>query len=550
MATFTEDAGHDTFLGRDGAHRLADANVPLPLASAQTVIAFPHTGDYRKDVLIESLNYRWNKASPVGTPVTVTFSFAAAAPVYGNHDLADAVTGFQAFTSNQQQVTREVLTRISTEIGINFVEVADSFNNYGQIRFSNNMLPGATAGSADYPYSTHSSPTGTNLDQAGDVFIDVDHTNFILGGPNKLLLHEIGHALGLKHPFNDGATGISGNYLGQTENSQAYSIMSYTVAQTQTPEWFSLYDLLTLQYLYGRRLNNPGDDDITFTDIQGGSLINVNDGGGIDTIDLTAVTVGALVDLREGAFSSIGRVSAFSSIEQARNGNDTALNNVSIAFGSQIENVTGTRAADTFTGNDLGNAFRGQGGNDAITGGGGLDISEYEGVRSAYTISNNAGVRSVTDNVSGRDGTDTLTGIERLLFSDGTLAFDNLRTDAAGKGYLLYRAAFDRAPDASGLGYWVRELDRGADYAGVMAATFITSPEFIRLYGNNTSNAAFLNLVYQNVLDRAPDQGGSDYWLGQLNNGYSRANMLASFAISDENYNSVSPLISDGIFFV
>ncbi|MSP42469.1 MAG: DUF4214 domain-containing protein [Alphaproteobacteria bacterium] len=83
-----------------------------------------------------------------------------------------------------------------------------------------------------------------------------------------------------------------------------------------------------------------------------------------------------------------------------------------------------------------------------------------------------------------------------------------------------------------------------------MAASFVNSPEFISTYGTNLSNAAFLNLIYQNVLDRTSDQGGANYWLGQLNSGYSRSNLLASFAISEENYNSVHSLITDGIWFV
>ncbi|MEQ1890733.1 MAG: DUF4214 domain-containing protein, partial [Alphaproteobacteria bacterium] len=139
---------------------------------------------------------------------------------------------------------------------------------------------------------------------------------------------------------------------------------------------------------------------------------------------------------------------------------------------------------------------------------------------------------------------------ERLQFSDGILAFDNLRTDMAGKGYLLYRAAFDRAPDVEGLGYWVRELDRGQDYGTVVAASFIASAEFIRLNGSNTSNAQFVNLLYQNVLHRAGEADGVAYWLAELNGGGARSNMLASFAISAENVNSVAPLINDGIWFV
>ncbi|MFP5469157.1 MAG: DUF4214 domain-containing protein, partial [Alphaproteobacteria bacterium] len=215
-----------------------------------------------------------------------------------------------------------------------------------------------------------------------------------------------------------------------------------------------------------------------------------------------------------------------------------------------IENVTGSAFADGIEGNDQSNIFNGRGGNDSISGGGGFDVAVYAGARSGYTLTNGFNERILSDRTSGRDGTDTLSGIERLQFSDGILAFDNLPTDNAGKGYLLYRAAFDRAPDAAGLGFWIRELEKGQDYGTVVAASFIASSEFIGLNGSNTSNAQFVNLLYQNVLDRAPDAAGLDFWLGQLDNGYARSNMLASFAISDENYNAVAPLISDGVWFV
>ncbi|CAN0249906.1 unnamed protein product, partial [Phaeothamnion confervicola] len=223
-----------------------------------------------------------------------------------------------------------------------------------------------------------------------------------------------------------------------------------------------------------------------------------------------------------------------------------------------IENVNGSVYSDTLRGDSGRNMLQGLNGDDVITGGDGIDTSIYQGARGDYVISLLPGVqvagvpptRSVGDSALDRDGNDTVSGIERLLFSDGILAFDNLPTDIAGKGYLLYRAAFDRAPDAAGLGYWIRALERGQDYGAVVAASFIASEEFIRLNGANTSNAEFVNLLYQNVLHRAGDAGGFAYWLDELNNGGARSNMLASFAISDENYNAVVPLISDGIWFV
>jgi len=258
--------------------------------------------------------------------------------------------------------------------------------------------------------------------------------------------------------------------------------------------------------------------------------------GGIDTVSYFSLTVTSAVNVNL----------LLGSASDGLGGTDTLIS---------IENINGSLFADALTGDNGANVITGHIGDDIIDGGLGIDTSVYNAARSFYTIARPSGAITVTDSVPGRDGADTLTGIERLKFTDGVLAFDNQRTDDAGRGYLIYRAAFDRTPDPEGLGYWIRELDRGQDFGSVVAASFIASPEFISLYGANLSNAAFLNQVYLNVLDRAPDQAGTDYWLNHaggvgLNGGYERSNLLASFAISDENFNSVSPLITDGIWFV
>jgi hypothetical protein len=184
-----------------------------------------------------------------------------------------------------------------------------------------------------------------------------------------------------------------------------------------------------------------------------------------------------------------------------------------------------------------------------ITGDDGLNLHTIRSSRNDFSFSSAGGTNTITDNTPGRNGTVTLVNYERVQFNDGFMAFDSAPTQNGGKGYLLYRAAFDRAPDAGGLGYWIRELDRGQEFGSVVAASFIASPEFAAKYGTNLSNAAFVNLIYQNVLDRAPDAGGGAYWLSELDRGLPRSNMLASFAVSPENFNNVAPLIRDGFFF-
>jgi len=144
------------------------------------------------------------------------------------------------------------------------------------------------------------------------------------------------------------------------------------------------------------------------------------------------------------------------------------------------------------------------------------------------------------------DGIDTLFSIERLEFANGTLAFD--LDGAAGQAYRIYQAAFDRTPDAGGLSYWIDTLDHGVSLIKV-ASDFIGSREFRDIYGSNLSNQEFVEELYYNVLGRAGEAGGVDYWTDELADGASRAWLLANFSESRENVQGVAPAIKDGIFF-
>lgn len=87
-----------------------------------------------------------------------------------------------------------------------------------------------------------------------------------------------------------------------------------------------------------------------------------------------------------------------------------------------VFSVTGSTFGDTLIGDTGSNMFIGGGGNDTIDGGAGGDIAIYSGARSQYTISTNGtGQTTVTDTVAGRDGTDTLTNVEALQFSNANV---------------------------------------------------------------------------------------------------------------------------------
>lgn len=143
---------------------------------------------------------------------------------------------------------------------------------------------------------------------------------------------------------------------------------------------------------------------------------------------------------------------------------------------------------------------------------------------------------------------DYLINVERIVFRDGVLAFDV--DGAAGQAYRLYRAAFDRRPDADGLGHWIRKFDAGASDVVGAAAAFIGSDEFAGIYGapEALSDPRFVDLLYSNVLRRDGDEAGTAFWIAQLEAGLSRAEALAAFSESPENVAATAA--PQGIWFV
>lgn len=78
----------------------------------------------------------------------------------------------------------------------------------------------------------------------------------------------------------------------------------------------------------------------------------------------------------------------------------------------------------------------------------------------------------------------------------------------------LYRAYFLRPPDEGGSAYWIGQRNDGVTLSTV-SNRFAGSEEFTLRYGG-TTDAEFVTLVYENVLERLPDAGGHAYWVEQL----------------------------------
>jgi hypothetical protein len=96
----------------------------------------------------------------------------------------------------------------------------------------------------------------------------------------------------------------------------------------------------------------------------------------------------------------------------------------------------------------------------------------------------------------------------------------------------LYLAYFGRLPDPGGTTYWLARLRSGTSLSAVSNG-FAGSPEFVNTYGP-LDNAQFVTRVYQNVLGRAPDSGGYNYWLGRLAAGMTRGQLMVNFSESAE----------------
>lgn len=259
-------------------------------------------------------------------------------------------------------------------------------------------------------------------------------------------------------------------------------------------------------------------------------------------------------------------------VEAANGGTDTALSFLAdYTLPANIENLilgsaesanlpaartpggSGNDLNNVLTGNNQDNVLRGLDGNDLLISGGGRDtLDGGAGVDIARLDSSFVASRLIKTATGYRYedpefGPIQLQNIERIEFIGKGLSLPG--DTHAAQAYRIYQAAFNRTPDAGGLGFWISRIDAGAKLDDV-AQGFTQSAEFQALYGSNPSHAALIDKFYQNVLHRAPDAGGRAFWIEVLDSGRgSAAQVLAQFAESPENQAALTGVIDAGFTY-
>ncbi|WGI20622.1 M10 family metallopeptidase [Amylibacter sp. IMCC11727] len=338
-----------------------------------------------KSQIIDAMQFNLGFDSTGGTtanPFRLTYQYANSQP----SDLNSQYSGWEVWSTAEKAAYRDALDHIETLINVEFVEVTGSNDpdmNVGKVDFS----PGL-AGLGGLSYST----SGGQLSRIDNFTLFNNDIN--MANATNLILHELGHALGMKHPF-DGASQLPAD-----QDNNKYTVMSYdrNPENGQDSDAMMLYDVLALQDLWGAN-TSTSTGNTKYTGSRTDNMDTIWDAGGTDMLNASSRSNDVRLDLREGMFSQFG-----------------SYEDVSIAFGTVIENARGGSGSDLLQGNAANNRLFGGTGNDDLNGGNGRDYLRGHGDND--TLKGGAG----NDSLRGGRGADTLdggTGNDRLKGGSG-----------------------------------------------------------------------------------------------------------------------------------
>lgn len=539
--------------------------------------------DFNQQQIINALETNWTGSTQGSTmrwacrSITYSIESGIPDPVLTRGIASDEGVGYKTMTAVQKSTAETSFQLWKDLVAIQMVSSPSNPRADITLNYSSSTEDGGTYAAYNLNERIDNQPKNYTFSSDRIWFSSSDKSNMdpamAIGkyGQNSMI-HEVGHAIGLSHP---GPYNWSPNVTLSYENNaifandtRQYSVMSYwgyynkstnswttatpdydlvsdNIVYCQTP---MLYDVLAIQSHYGANMTTRTGDTVygyncNFSSSDPEKLIfdftsnkapiyTIWDAGGNNTIDGSGYSLGSQkISLMPGTYSSLLGM----------------VDNVAISFNCKIQNAIGGSGNDNLSAGNLSpiSTLKGNAGDDLIYGiQKAITFSIYNGSRSSYTISGNENQATVKDSDTARDGSDTLTLVQRLKFVDKAFSLDVGAGENGGEAYRLFQAAFDRTPDGSGLGFWINALDNGTSLNSV-ANSFVNSPEFSSKYGP-LDNTAFVNQMYLNVLHRPADQEGASFWINSLNNGGTRASVLASFSESPENVQNVAKVIGQG----
>lgn len=288
------------------------AEIPAPPAgSSRALLAY-----------LEHPSARWNALTDIKTPVVVTYSFLSKKELPSLSDVNPYDSDrYIPFNAAQREEFRKAADIAMKTAGILLVE---SEAGGAMIDIYNSISTNRYAGWANYPWVDGSLPSG------GDLVLDFPQNTSYAPGTFafEVMLHELGHALGLKHPFEGSVT-----LPGQHDNS-SNTLMSYTQSGNSFFSSYRSLDTEALQKLYGQPLNTKG------WQVEA-------DGFGV-SLKMSSRSEFLLGPIGQSTLSGMG-------------GNDTIIG------GGEDDVLRGGRGADVLT--DTQGRLYGEGGNDGLTGG-------------------------------------------------------------------------------------------------------------------------------------------------------------------------------------
>jgi serralysin len=343
------------------------------------------SGDSNIDSVVYSVDNKWGPKM-MGLGQSVTFSFMESLPSYHEAD-----SSFTVFNEAMKTAARSALDAWAAVSNLSFVEVSDAGDG-GQIRFGANYQ----ASSAGYAYFPSSSEIGGDVMIANNYDYNLDPVE---GGYGYLtMLHEVGHAIGLKHPGNYSSS--TAPYLDSSIDNTDTTVMSYNDGTQYYPSTLGWLDIQAVQYMYGRTetgtLGNVTWGEDTAETFAGDSGVNYYFGyGGADLFQLGGGNDGAM----------------------AGNGNDT------LSGGTGDDLLYGNIGVDLmFGGSGADTMFGGQNEGATQTYGQGTTLAYREG---SDTLSGGAG----SDLIYGNHGGDLLVG-----GTDGDTIFGGQESDTISGG--------------------------------------------------------------------------------------------------------------------